>query len=77
MPMLPFIWLGARRTRKYPVAAPARLLDTAASRGLPVPAGGILLHEFYALLLREGVLLAENGRLHTPDPAWLHETLFD
>ena len=48
--------LGLRRA----VGPPARQLDQAANAGLPVPAGAVLLDEFY----RTGIVLA--GRL----PAW-------
>jgi hypothetical protein len=35
-----------------------------------------LLAEFCQLLLAEGVVVNENGRFSTPDPQWLHETLY-
>ncbi len=71
-----FVWLGSRRTRKHPIGGKGRLLDVAASRGLPVPNGGILLHELYQLLLVEGVIREQGRAVQVPDPVWLHETLF-
>jgi len=76
MATIPFIWLGARRSRKVPIGSKGRLLDVAASRGLPVPNGGILLDELYQLLRAERVIVQQDGRIITPDPAWLHETLY-
>lgn len=75
MAVTPFIWLGAKRTRKHPVSDKGKLLDIAASRGLPVPNGGILLHELYQLLLTEGVIVLHEQRVTVADPTWLHETL--
>ncbi len=71
-----FIWLGSRRSRKHPLGNKGKLLDIAASRGLPVPNGGILLHEFYQLLLDEGVIMVAGGQVRVPDPEWLHEILY-
>jgi pyruvate,water dikinase len=73
----PFVWLGSGRAKKWNVGDKARLLDQAAKAGLPVPAGGILLDEFFQLVLAEGVVVAEDGRFSAPDPDWLAETLFD
>jgi rifampicin phosphotransferase len=76
MNQLPFIWLGAGRARKRGVAVEGRLLDTAACAGLPVPAGALLLDEFYRLLVDAGVVVVENGRLIISNPHWLHETFY-
>lgn len=73
----PFIWLGSGRAKKWAVSEKGRWLDQAAKSGLPVPAGAILLDEFYQLLLAEGVIGLENGRVHATNPAWLHETLYE
>lgn len=72
----PFVWLGSGRAKKWGVAAKGRLLDKAAKAGLPVPSGAILLDELFQLLLNEGVVMMENGRITAPDPVWLHETLY-
>jgi hypothetical protein len=72
----PFVWLGSGRAKKWGVAAKGRLLDEAAKAGLPVPPGAILLDELFQLLLNEGVVMMENGRITAPDPVWLHETLY-
>lgn len=72
----PFIWLGSGRAKKWGVAAKGRLLDEAAKAGLPVPPGAILLDELFQLLLNEGVVMMENGRIIAFDPVWLHETLY-
>lgn len=73
----PFIWLGAGRAQKRDVAAKGRHLDKAAKAGLPVPPGAILLDELFQLLVKEGVMVLENGRITTPDPNWLHETIYE
>ena len=73
----PFIWLGAGRAKKWAVEEKGLLLDRAAQSGLPVPAGAILLDEFFRLLLAEGVVVLQNGRINVPSPAWLHETLYE
>lgn len=72
----PFIWLGSGRAKKWDVAQKGRYLDGAAKAGLPVPPGAILLDELFQLLLNEGVVVMENGRITTPDPSWLHETIY-
>lgn len=71
-----FLWLGANRARKWPVGAKARLLDRAAWAGLPTPPGGILLDEFYRLLLAAGVVQMQEGVVAVTDAGWLHETLY-
>jgi hypothetical protein len=73
----PFIWLGSGRAKKRAVGKKGRWLDQAAKSGLPVPAGAILLDEFYQLLLVEGVIGLENGRIRTTNPTWLHQTLYE
>lgn len=77
MQKTPFIWLGSKRSRKYPIGAKGSLLDIAASRGLPTPNGGILLHEAYELLRQEGVITLQGAEVHVPDPDWLHETIYE
>ncbi len=72
----PFIWLGSGRAKKWDVAAKGRHLDEAAKAGLPVPPGAILLDELFQLLLDEGVVVMDNGRITAPAPNWLHETLY-
>jgi hypothetical protein len=52
------------------------MLDGAASVGLPVPAGAILLDETYHLLLAEDVIAAESEMITVPDPEFLHHTLY-
>lgn len=71
-----FAWLGSRRARKWDVANKGRLLDQAASAGLPVPSGGILLDEFYQLLVREQVLEIIGDQVRVPDAQFLFEALY-
>ena len=73
----PFVWLGAKRAKKAGVGHKGALLDYAARMGLPVPNGGIILHEFYLYALDNGLIRQENGHLHLPDPPALAHTLFD
>lgn len=73
----PFLWLGANRARKWPVGDKARLLDKAASAGLPVPPGGILLDELFALLINEGVVTEREGVVTAVSDSWLAETLYE
>ncbi len=54
-----------------------RLLDVAASAGLPVPAGAILLNEMYQLFLAEAIISSVDGLITVPDPVLLHETLYE
>lgn len=72
-----FIWLGSRRSHKFPLGTKGKLLDIATSRGLPVPNGGILLHEFYELLRSAGVVEEAGGQVLIPDPGWLHQILYE
>ncbi len=73
-----FVWLGSGRSKKWDVGLKSQLLDRAAKAGLPVPAGAILLDEFFQLVLAEGVIVTENDTTFVaPDPTWLSETLFE
>jgi hypothetical protein len=73
----PFVWLGANRARKTKVGQKALLLDKAASAGLPVPSGAILLDELFQLFLEEGVVAVQETAVSIPDPLWLFESLYD
>ncbi len=65
-----FAWLGSKRAAKRDVAEPGCLLDRAANANLPVPAGGILLHDFYELALDQGVVQENDGAITAcPEPA--------
>ncbi|MBK9050020.1 MAG: hypothetical protein IPL78_03585 [Chloroflexi bacterium] len=75
--MSPFIWLGSKRAKKAGVGHKGAHLDYAAKMGLPVPNGGIILHEFYLYALENNLIHAENGQLIAPDPGILAHTLFD
>ena len=85
MKKTPFVWLGANRARKWPVGEKALLLDKAASAGLPVPGGAILLDELFHLFLDAGVMVvagtatsASSGQAVTDvDAEWLFESLYD
>lgn len=72
----PFVWLGSGRAKKRDVAYKGRMLDRAAAARLPVPAGGILLHELLEIALAEGLAVREDGAISIPDPVWLHEVLY-
>jgi pyruvate,water dikinase len=72
----PFVWLGSGRARKREVPAKWAHLDEAAQSGLPVPAGGILLDDFYQICLAAGVVEIIAGEIVTPDPIWLQEVIF-
>lgn len=71
-----FTWLGSNRAKKFNVGNKGRLLDVAAQAGLPVPAGGLLLDEFYQLALAEEVAVLQNGRILIPHPDALHQLLY-
>lgn len=71
-----FVWLGAKRAAKRGVGAKGALLDQATRAKLPVPAGGILLHEFYEALLENEILVWQNGRCHIPHPPDLYASLY-
>ena len=72
-----FAWLGSKRAAKRDVAKPGCLLDRAANAKLPVPAGGILLHDFYELAVDEGIVQAENGTITAVSPQALHDLLYN
>jgi hypothetical protein len=72
-----FVWLGAKRAEKRGVGERGILLDRAARAGLPVPRGGILLDEFYRSARQDGLFVEEDGRLLCPNPAHLHEALYE
>ncbi|MCC6603484.1 MAG: hypothetical protein IT327_09760 [Anaerolineae bacterium] len=72
-----FAWLGSKRAAKREVAEPGCLLDRAANANLPVPAGGIVLHNFYELAREEGVLAEKDGRITSLVPDSLHDLLFN
>ena len=71
-----FIWLGAGRARRHHVGSPARLLDQAATAGLPVPAGAVVLDPFFHFSLAHGLAQA-NGGVVIPDAELWHNTLHD
>lgn len=71
-----FIWLGSGRARRRGVGWPARQLDQAAQAGLPVPAGAVLLDEFFRLALDTGLAQAGRRGVVIPDPELWHNTLF-
>ncbi|MBK8900169.1 MAG: hypothetical protein IPM53_03210 [Anaerolineaceae bacterium] len=72
-----FAWLGSKRAAKRDVAEPGCLLDRAANANLPVPAGGIVLHNFYELAREEGVVQEKDGRITPLSPLALHDLLFN
>jgi hypothetical protein len=39
--------------------------------------GVVLLHRVYDLLLEAGVVVADNQRIHCPDPDWLKQVLLE
>jgi len=71
-----FIWLGSGRARRRAVSSPARQLDQAAQAGLPVPAGAVLLDEFFRLALDTGLARGDGQGVVIPDPELWHNTLF-
>lgn len=71
-----FVWLGSGRAKRRRVGEKGRLLDEAARAGLPVPAGAVLLDEFFQLALKERLAVRDAGHLWIPDPELLHNTLF-
>jgi hypothetical protein len=72
-----FAWLGSKRAAKREVAEPGCLLDRAANANLPVPAGGIVLHNFYELAREEGVITENDGLVTAVSPLALHDLLFN
>ncbi|MCA9999886.1 MAG: hypothetical protein KDE56_29185, partial [Anaerolineales bacterium] len=75
--MSPFVWLGSKRAKKAGVGNKGALLDYAAKMGLPVPNGGILLHEFYLYALENDLIRREGERLYALDPSVLAAAIFD
>jgi pyruvate,water dikinase len=71
-----FIWLGSGRARRRAVGPPARQLDQAAQAGLPVPAGAVLLDEFFRFALASGLAQVNGRRIVSPDAELWHNTLF-
>lgn len=71
-----FIWLGSGRARRRKVGSKGDLLDRAAHAGLPVPAGAILLDEFFQFCLENGLADRMGNRIVVPDTELLHNTLF-
>jgi hypothetical protein len=76
MMQTPFVWLGSKRAKKRGVEPAGALIDLAARAGLPVPKGAVLLHEFYQLLLDEGLIHEQNGRINADDPQEIYEALY-
>ncbi len=72
-----FAWLGSKRAAKREVAEPGCLLDRAANANLPVPAGGIVLHNFYELAREEGIIAENEGQVTAVSPHALHDLLFN
>lgn len=72
-----FAWLGSKRAAKRDVAEPGCLLDRAANAKLPVPDGGILLHDFYELALDEGIVQEKDGLITAVSPQALHDLLYN
>ncbi len=72
----PFIWLGSKRAEKRGVGPIGSRLDYAARMGLPVANGAILLHEFFQLLMDEGLICWENGRFHADNPLEIYDALY-
>lgn len=72
-----FAWLGSKRAAKRDVSEPGCLLDRAANANLPVPAGGILLQNFYDLALEEGILTENDGQVTAVSAPALHNLLFN
>lgn len=77
MPKLMFAWLGSGRTRKRDVDAGAQALDRAARAGLPVPAGAVLLDEFFRLALDNRLLMSAGERVVVAEPDALWATIFE
>lgn len=72
-----FAWLGSKRAAKRDVAEPGCLLDRAANARLPVPAGGILLHDFYELAVNEGIVQETDGVITAVSPQALYDLLYN
>ena len=63
--------LGSGQTRRLPIGGKAALLDRAAQRGLPVPAGVVLPAERLEEALSRGLVLGHASVLTCPTPAAL------
>lgn len=63
--------LGSGQTRRLPIGGKAALLDRAAQRGLPVPAGVVLPAEMLEEALSRGLVLEDAGVITCPTPAAL------
>jgi rifampicin phosphotransferase len=77
MKKLPFAWLGSKRAKKQGAGDKAGLLDLGRRLGLPVPAGVVLLHRVYDLLLEAGVVVDDNQHIRCPNPDWLKQALLE
>ncbi len=71
-----FIWLGSGRAHKRDVDGDGRFLDEATRAGLPVPAGAVLLDEFYRFCRQSGLVAGPAERPAIGDPELWHNTLF-
>lgn len=71
-----FVWLGSGRARKRGVGGDGRYLDEASRAGLPVPAGAVLLDEFYRFCREAGLVTGAAERPVIPDVELWHNTLF-
>ena len=72
-----FAWLGSKRAAKRGVCEVGSLLDQATHGNLPVPAGGILLEEFFQLALAEEIVQQNgDGVITAVSPQALHDLLY-
>lgn len=71
-----FAWLGSKRIVKNHVYEKGAWLDTAMSRGLPVPNGGVLLDNFYLLCLQENVAIEASNMVIIPRAEAFYELLY-
>lgn len=71
-----FVWLGSGRARKRGVGGDGRFLDEATRAGLPVPAGAVVLDEFYRFGRESGLVAGSAERPFIPDTELWHNTLF-
>jgi len=71
-----FVWLGSGRARKRGVENQAfQLLDRAAQAGLPVPAGAILLDDFFHFAVEKKLAQPNGDRIIISDAELWHNTL--
>jgi len=71
-----FVWLGSGRARKRGVESQAfQLLDQAARAGLPVPAGAILLDDFFRFAVEKKLAQPSGDRIIISDAELWHNTL--